>query len=82
MKISLIIAFSTFSLLVLAQEKQYKIRTIAFYNLENLFDTENDTLIFDDDRTPEGKDNWTLERYNKKLDNLSKVLSEIGSEIT
>src|SRR5680860_214772 len=82
MKISLIIAFSMFSLLVLAQEKQYKIRTVAFYNLENLFDTENDTLIFDDDRTPEGKDNWTLERYNKKLDNLSKVLSEIGSEIT
>jgi len=70
-------------MLVTAQEeKQYKVRTVAFYNLENLFDTENDTLIFDDDRTPEGKDNWTLERYNKKLDNLSRVLSEIGSEVT
>ena len=64
------------------EKKQYKVRTIAFYNLENLFDTENDTLIFDDDRTPEGKDNWTLERYNRKLDNLSKVLSEIGSDVT
>jgi exonuclease III len=65
-----------------AQEKQYKIRTVAFYNVENLFDTENDTLIFDDDRTPEGKDDWTVERYNKKLDNISKVLSEIGSDLT
>ncbi|MDO6515887.1 endonuclease/exonuclease/phosphatase family protein [Zobellia uliginosa] len=61
------------------QNKPYRIRTIAFYNLENLFDTENDSLTFDDDRTPEGKDQWTPERYRKKLDHLSRVLSEIGS---
>lgn len=64
------------------EKKKYQIRTIAFYNLENLFDTKNDTLIFDDDRTPQGKDNWTLYRYQKKLTNLSKVLSEIGVDIT
>ncbi|TVZ15868.1 Endonuclease/Exonuclease/phosphatase family protein [Maribacter sp. MAR_2009_72] len=57
----------------------YQIRTIAFYNLENLFDTENDSLIFDDDRTPSGKDQWTKERYLGKIENMSKVLSEIGS---
>ncbi len=59
--------------------KSYEVRTVAFYNLENLFDTKNDTLIFDDDRTPEGKDNWTEERYLQKIENLSKVISEIGS---
>ncbi|NJB71238.1 hypothetical protein GGR42_001700 [Saonia flava] len=64
-----------------SQEK-YKVRTIAFYNVENLFDTLNDSLTFDDDRTPLGKDNWTLERYNQKLTNISKVLSEIGLETT
>ncbi len=63
-------------------KKEYKVRTIAFYNLENLFDTKNDSLIFDDDRTPNGKDNWTEERYWKKIDNLSKVISEIGLENT
>jgi len=52
---------------------------VAFYNLENLFDTVNDSLTFDDDRTPTGKDNWTKERYSQKIDNMSKVLSEIGS---
>ncbi|HET8737842.1 MAG TPA: endonuclease/exonuclease/phosphatase family protein [Pricia sp.] len=80
MKTGLIPALLLFSFLANAQEKQYKIRTIAFYNVENLFDTENDTLTFDDDRTPEGKDRWTLERYYQKLENMSRVLSEIGSE--
>jgi len=79
MKIRLTIPFLLLTFLANSQEnKSYRIRTIAFYNLENLFDTENDTLIFDDDRTPEGKDHWTKERYLKKLDNLSRVLSEIG----
>ena len=64
----------------IAQEsKTYKLRTVAFYNLENLFDTVNDSLTFDDDRTPTGKDHWTNERYHQKIDNMSKVLSEIGS---
>ncbi|MFK7811637.1 MAG: endonuclease/exonuclease/phosphatase family protein [Maribacter sp.] len=71
------------SFIVFSQEdKKYSIRTIAFYNIENLFDTENDSLTFDDDRTPEGKDNWTIERYQKKIENMSQVLSEIGNSIT
>ena len=47
------------------QKSTVKIRTIAFYNVENLFDTENHSLTFDDDRTPEGKDQWTQERYKQ-----------------
>jgi exonuclease III len=62
-----------------AQErKTYHISTIAFYNVENFFDTENDPFTFDDDRTPEGKDIWNLEKYEDKLKNISKVISEIG----
>ena len=64
------------------QEKQYAIRSIAFYNVENLFDLKNDSLSFDDDRTPNGKDHWTLARYQKKIADISKVLSEIGSNYT
>ncbi len=63
-------------------EKEYKINTIAFYNLENLFDYENDSITFDDDRTPEGKDHWTKETYEAKLMNMAKVISEIGEDIT
>lgn len=60
----------------------FGIRTIVFYNVENLFDTERDTLVFDEDRTPLGKDRWTLERYYKKVENIAKVLSDIGTNIT
>ncbi len=71
------------SFFIFAQEdKTYSVKTIAFYNIENLFDTENDSLTFDDDRTPEGKDNWTIERYKNKIQNMSQVLSELGNELT
>jgi hypothetical protein len=66
-----------------SQDKnEYQLRTVAFYNLENLFDTKNDTLVYDDDRTPEGKDNWTQERYEHKLGQLSKVISQIGTDVS
>lgn len=61
---------------------RYAIRTIAFYNVENLFDTVNDSLYFDDEMTPSGNYNWTLERYNIKINHIAKVISEIGQSIT
>ncbi|WP_298487961.1 endonuclease/exonuclease/phosphatase family protein [uncultured Maribacter sp.] len=65
------------------QEKnKYTVRTIAFYNVENLFDIKNDSLTRDDDRTPSGKDNWTLDRYTTKIENTTRVLSKIGSKVT
>src|SRR5690606_19507068 len=60
--------------------KNYLLRTIAFYNVENLFDIEDDPYTFDDDRTPTGKDVWTQEKYEDKLKKLSFVISDIGRE--
>ena len=54
--------------------------TIAFYNVENLFDTINDPNTKDDDFTPNGQKNWTSERYEKKFLNISKVLSSINPD--
>ena len=62
--------------------KTYKVNTIAFYNLENLFDTENDPITFDDDRTPDGKDHWTKEIYQDKLKNMARVIAEIGADVS
>lgn len=65
------------------QQNSYKILTIAFYNLENLFDTINDPSTFDE-RSPimELPQGNRGEAYQKKLHNLSYVLSQIGKEIT
>ncbi len=83
-KLSFTLLLSLFVfILVGAQEKKtYKIRTIAFYNVENLFDTINDPLKFDDNRTPLGKDKWTSEHYNDKVHKIAQVLSEIGADKT
>ncbi|MCB0517584.1 MAG: hypothetical protein H6577_23165 [Lewinellaceae bacterium] len=47
---------------------------VGFYNVENLFDTEDDPAVNDDEFTPGGKLQWTEERYKKKLEQLAKVV--------
>jgi len=64
-----------------AQSADYKIASIGFYNLENLFDTENDTLIRDEEYLPAGERSWTEERYQEKLGNMAYVISKIGTEL-
>lgn len=62
-----------------AQDKKFRVQTIAFYNFENLFDTINNANVNDEEYTPTGTQNWTAEKYKKKLANLSRVLNEIGT---
>jgi len=65
-----------------AQQKQYKVATVAFYNLENLFDTLDTHEKKDVEYTPEGSNKWDSERYFAKLENLAEVISRIGSDLT
>jgi len=51
---------------------------MAFYNVENLFDLVNAPDKADDEFTPEGKKEWTAERYQKKLNDLAKVIETMG----
>lgn len=62
------------------QNSNFKIRTIAFYNVENLFDTINNPETFDDDFTPQGKNEYTSKIYWKKINHISRVISNIGYE--
>lgn len=64
------------------EEKQYLVRTVAFYNVENLFDIYDDPKTIDEDRTPNGKDHYTEEIYRDKISHMAKVISEIGSDVT
>jgi endonuclease/exonuclease/phosphatase family metal-dependent hydrolase len=49
-----------------------------FYNVENLFDTEDDKHKNDNEFLPDGKRNWTLGRYQNKLNNIARVISAAG----
>lgn len=53
---------------------------IAFYNLENLFDTVDDHHTLDDDFTPKGFKTWKDSKYRSKLKKLGKAISKIGEE--
>lgn len=51
---------------------------VVFYNTENFYDTEDDSLKSDEAFTPDGSNHWTKSRYWKKINNLSKVFTAIG----
>ena len=60
-----------------AQKQNY---VIGFYNLENLFDTYNDPAKNDEEFLPEGKNQWTEAKYQKKLANMAKVIRAMKEE--
>ncbi len=73
---------TTISLNTIAQEKRnFKIHTIAFYNVENLFDTIND-VNKNDEASPimEIKFNRS-EIYKKKVENMASVIADIGTDL-
>ena len=53
---------------------------IGFYNLENLFDTVHDDGKNDWEYTPEGGNNWTPEKYAKKLYNMAHVIASMKAD--
>jgi len=64
---------------LMAQKKQEQVLgIIGFYNVENLFDVEDDPEKRDEDFLPDGRNKWTAERYERKLANMSKVISSIA----
>lgn len=52
--------------------------TIAFYNLENLFDAQDNKFTLDNDFTPNGFKKWTTKKYKRKLSRLAKTILKIG----
>ncbi|GAB1403895.1 MAG: endonuclease [Lentimicrobiaceae bacterium] len=52
---------------------------IMFYNVENLFDPFHDSLKQDQEFTPRGMRAWTWKKFEKKLQQTSKVIISAGS---
>jgi hypothetical protein len=77
-----ILSNASFSAQTLDPNKKYDVACIGFYNLENLFDTLDTPDVNDAEFTPEGDKKWNSKKYYEKLNNLSRVISEMGTEIT
>lgn len=77
--LSLILLLST---TLWAQQQEYKVGVIGFYNLENLFDTVDDPDKWDEQFLPDGDYNYTEEIYAEKLDHLSDVIALLGKDMS
>ena len=84
----ILLTFIIFSKQFLAQDKQsidLNLECIAFYNLENLFDTivDPDTnKILQEDFTPYGAKKFDSQKYFHKLKNMAFVIDTLGKEVT
>ena len=61
---------------------RHDLQTVAFYNLENLFDYNDDRHTNDNDFLPISVKKWTPKRYDNKLRKLSFAISSIGMKET
>lgn len=65
----------------LAAQKKYSVYAVGFYNQENLFDYTHDEGKNDYEFTPGGSYKWNEMKYTHKLHNMSRVLSEMGTDV-
>ena len=65
-----------------ASAEKDNLHTVAFYNVENLFDTIDDPKTLDNDFLPESERKWSVKRYKKKIFKLGTTLSNIGYKDT
>jgi len=61
-------------------KKNEKLYGVAFYNLENLFDTIHNEGKNDYEYLPDGRNKWNTEKYTAKLANLAQVLGELAAD--
>ncbi len=59
-----------------------KVCIIAFYNLENFYDTIDNPIVNDDDFTPNGIKQYKSSIYLDKVTKLATVISLIGTDIS
>ncbi|MBP3298727.1 MAG: endonuclease/exonuclease/phosphatase family protein [Muribaculaceae bacterium] len=65
-----------------AQSRKGRVYGVAFYNLENLFDTINNNGKYDLEFSPQGKYQWDSQKYWKKIHNIAQVIASMKTRTT
>lgn len=64
------------------EKLSYKVLCLAFYNLENLFDTIHDEGKNDYEYLPNGSMHWDALKYEHKIHNMAYAISRFGEDYT
>lgn len=64
------------------EKTSYRVSCVAFYNLENLFDTIHDEGKNDYEYLPDGGMKWDALKYEHKLKNMAYAISRFGEDVT
>jgi len=77
-RIGAMILLTAISFNLFSQDNSEKLLRFMFYNVENLFDTYDDTLKEDNDFLPTGLMRWNFTRYSSKINSLYKTITAAG----
>lgn len=61
---------------------RYAVYGVAFYNLENLFDTINNNGKYDLEYSPKGSRQWDGKKYWSKINNLARAIAAMTTKTT
>jgi endonuclease/exonuclease/phosphatase family metal-dependent hydrolase len=78
----LFLSFLLHPMTSIAQQKQYSVANIGFYNCENFYDTQDDPEISDEEYLPSSAKHYTPELYQDKVTHLAKVIGDMGKDIS
>lgn len=67
---------------LLSAQKDYKVASIGFYNLENMFDTIDSPTTNDADFLPNGRLLWNTEKYVSKVSHMAHVISLLAMDLS
>ena len=80
--VAIMLSFSTWAQSNDSQDKRYMVLGVAFYNLENLFDTISNNGKYDLEFSPEGAKKWDSEKYHAKLNKMAQAIASLATEET
>ena len=80
LKSFLVLLLVTIAVVSNAASQEMQVRCIAFYNLENLFDTIHDEGKNDYEYLPDGGMKWTSFKYEQKLEKMAYAISQLGTD--
>ncbi|MCD8438434.1 endonuclease/exonuclease/phosphatase family protein [Tenacibaculum finnmarkense] len=63
----------------MSTSKRKNIVTVAFYNVENLFDTVDNPKTADDDFIPSSRRKWNHTKYLQKIKKITDVIRQLGT---